>query len=184
MFTTHTTVSLNSQFNMRWKQGERNCRLLRWFNKTQFLYQCVHPIHEATVFSIRMLLHFSDIVPRVCTSVLFIICTIFMPICVQIHIFCTHTCPCTHTRTRTHTHTCTCTYIQHAHCRRKIATVLQEIQQYQNTPYCIEPEPAIQKYIHAQDPHGSMTADQWQEALFEQSRIIEPKDQLPKKAVS
>ena len=105
MFTTHTTVSLNSQFNMRWKQGERNCRLLRWFNKTQFLYQCVHPIHEATVFSIRMLLHFSDIVPRVCTSVLFIICTIFMPICVQIQIFCTHTCSCTHTRTHAHTHT-------------------------------------------------------------------------------
>lgn len=62
--------------------------------------------------------------------------------------------------------------------------MLQEIQQYQNTPYCIEPEPTIQKYILSQDPQGSATANQWEEELFEQSRIIEPKDQMPKKAVS
>ena len=42
-----------------------------WFNKTQFSYHCVHPIH-AKMFSIQMLLHFCQIVPRVCTSVLFI----------------------------------------------------------------------------------------------------------------
>ena len=43
----------------------------RWFYITRFSCHCVHPIH-AKVFSIQMLLHFSQIVPRVCTSVLFI----------------------------------------------------------------------------------------------------------------
>ena len=42
-----------------------------WFDKTQFLYHCVHPIH-AKMFSIQILLYFSQIVPRVCTLVLFI----------------------------------------------------------------------------------------------------------------
>ena len=46
-------------------------KLLRWFDTTQFSYHCVHPIN-AKVFSIQMLLHFSQIVPRVCTLVLFI----------------------------------------------------------------------------------------------------------------
>lgn len=68
--------------------------------------------------------------------------------------------------------------------RRKLATVLQEIQQYQNTPYCIEPEPSIQKFIVNQDPQGDLTPHQWEESLYEQSRIIEPKDQPAKKAVS
>ena len=35
------------------------------------IYHCVHAIH-AKMFSIQMLLHFSQIVPRVCTFVLFI----------------------------------------------------------------------------------------------------------------
>ena len=35
------------------------------------IYHCVHPIH-ANMFSIQMLLHFSQIVLRVCTLVLFI----------------------------------------------------------------------------------------------------------------
>ena len=42
------------------------------FDTTQFSYHCVHPIH-AKMFSIQMLLHFSQIVTRVCTLVLFII---------------------------------------------------------------------------------------------------------------
>ena len=42
-----------------------------WFDTTQFSYHCVHPIH-AKMFSIQMLLHFSQIVRRVCTLVLFI----------------------------------------------------------------------------------------------------------------
>ena len=62
--------------------------------------------------------------------------------------------------------------------------MLQEIQQYQNTPYCIEPESSIQKYILSQDPQGDATPRQWEETLFEQSRSIEPKDQPPKRAVS
>ena len=36
----------------------------RWFDTTQFSYHCVHPIH-AKMFSIQMLLHFSQIVPKV-----------------------------------------------------------------------------------------------------------------------
>ena len=43
-----------------------------WFDTTQFSYHCVHPIH-ANIFSNQMLLHFSQIVPGVCTLVLFII---------------------------------------------------------------------------------------------------------------
>ena len=43
-----------------------------WFDTTQFSYHCVHPIH-AKMFSIQMLLHFRQIVQRVCTLVLFII---------------------------------------------------------------------------------------------------------------
>ena len=42
-----------------------------WFDTTQFSYHCAHPIH-AKMFSIQMLLHFSQIVQRVCTLVLFI----------------------------------------------------------------------------------------------------------------
>ena len=67
--------------------------------------------------------------------------------------------------------------------RRRLATVLQEIQQYQNTPYCIEPEPTIQKFLISQDPQGDATPLQWEENLFQQSHIIEPKDQPPIRAV-
>ena len=67
--------------------------------------------------------------------------------------------------------------------RRKLAAVLQEIQQYQNTPYCIDPEPSIQKFLLSQDPQGDTTPLQWEESLFEQSRLIEPRDQPPMKAV-
>ena len=47
----------------------------RWLYTTQFSYHCVHPNH-VKMFSIQILLHFSQIVPRVCTSVLFIITVI------------------------------------------------------------------------------------------------------------
>ena len=42
------------------------------FYITRFSCHCVHPMH-AKMFSIQMLLHFSQIVPRVCTLVLFIV---------------------------------------------------------------------------------------------------------------
>ena len=43
------------------------------FDKTLFLYHCVYPIHvHAKMFSIQMLLHFSQIMLRVCTLVLYI----------------------------------------------------------------------------------------------------------------
>ena len=46
-----------------------------WFDKTQFSYHCVHPIH-AKMFSIQRSLHFSQIALRVCTLVLFILVVI------------------------------------------------------------------------------------------------------------
>ena len=51
-----------------------------WFDTTQFSYHCVHPIH-AKMFSIQMLLHFSQIVQRVCTLVLFIL-SVCLSVCV------------------------------------------------------------------------------------------------------
>ncbi len=66
--------------------------------------------------------------------------------------------------------------------RRKIADVLQEIQQYQNSPYCLTQEPTIQEWILSQDPVGSMMPNQWEDDIFERSRSIEPKD-LPYKKV-
>ena len=48
---------------------EQSSDVWRWFNTNQFSYHCVHPIH-AKMFSIQMLLHFSQIAQRVCTSVL------------------------------------------------------------------------------------------------------------------
>ena len=70
-----------------------------WFNKTKFSYHCVHPIH-AKMFSIQMLLHFSQIAPRVCTLVLFIsfdtaqvLYSIYLPggrirLCVFLNMYC------------------------------------------------------------------------------------------------
>ena len=56
-----------------WEKGplEQGPDFWCWFDKTQFLYHCVHAIH-AKMFSIQILLHFSQIVPRTCTLVLFI----------------------------------------------------------------------------------------------------------------
>ena len=42
----------------------------------------------------------------------------------------------------------------------------------------------LQEYILSQDSVGSMTPDQWADFVFEQSRLIEPKDLPIKKAVS
>ena len=44
----------------------------RWFDKIQFSYHCVHPIHEDVFNPNVTIIHFSHIVPRVCTLVLFI----------------------------------------------------------------------------------------------------------------
>ena len=42
----------------------------------------------------------------------------------------------------------------------------------------------LQEYILSQDSAGSMTPDQWADFVFEQSRLIEPKDLPIKKAIS
>ena len=59
----------------------------RWFDKIQFSYHCVHPIH-AKMFSIQMLLHFSQILLRVCTLVLFIIININSTIAIYNNTYC------------------------------------------------------------------------------------------------
>ena len=55
----------------------------RWFDTTQFSYHCVHVI-RAKVFLIQKLLHFSQIVQRVCTLVLFIIIIIIVVIMMNV----------------------------------------------------------------------------------------------------
>ena len=51
--------------------------MLHWFDTTLFSYQCVHLMY-AKVFSIQMLQYFSQIVPRVCTLVFFIIVYVYL----------------------------------------------------------------------------------------------------------
>ena len=55
-----------------------------WLDTIQFSYHCVHPIH-AKMFSIQMLLHFSQIVQRVCTLVLFILSAFCLSVCLSGH---------------------------------------------------------------------------------------------------
>ena len=42
----------------------------------------------------------------------------------------------------------------------------------------------LQDYILSQDPIGEMPPIKWEDHIFEMSRVIEPKDAPPKKAVS
>ena len=54
---------------------EQGPDFLCWFDKTQFLCHCVHTIHACKdIFNpnVTIIIHFSQIVPRVCTLVLFI----------------------------------------------------------------------------------------------------------------
>jgi son of sevenless-like protein len=66
--------------------------------------------------------------------------------------------------------------------RRMIANILQEIQQYQNTPYCLKAEGSIQEYLQSHDVRGEMGDNQFEDYLYDQSVEIEPRDQPYKKA--
>ena len=57
-----------------------------WFDTTQFSYHCVHPIH-AKMFSIQILIHFSQIVQRVRTLVLFILLLLIFVVIVLLLLF-------------------------------------------------------------------------------------------------
>lgn len=65
--------------------------------------------------------------------------------------------------------------------RRMIANILQEIQQYQNTPYCLKPETTIQEFLKSHDVQGDIPHNQWEDMLYDQSVDIEPRDQPAKK---
>lgn len=65
-----------------------------------------------------------------------------------------------------------------------IANILQEIEQYQNTPYCLKAEPNIQDYLQSHDVRGEMGDNQFEDYLYDQSVEIEPRDQPVKKVVS
>ena len=64
-----------------------------------------------------------------------------------------------------------------------IANILQEIQQYQNTPYCLKPESTIQEFLKSHDVQGDIPHNQWEDILYDQSVDIEPRDQPAKKCV-
>ncbi len=64
-----------------------------------------------------------------------------------------------------------------------IANILQEIQQYQNSRYCLKGEILIQEYIKSHDVQNDIAHNQWEDVLFDQSLDIEPRDQPPKKTV-
>ena len=68
--------------------------------------------------------------------------------------------------------------------RRMIANILQEIQQYQNSRYCLKGEPLIQEYLKSHDLQGDISHNQWEDQLYDQSLEIESRDQPPKKTVS
>ena len=54
---------------MCWKEARGTPNFWRWFNTTQFSYQCFHLIHAKVFFNP----HFSQIESRFCTSLLLIL---------------------------------------------------------------------------------------------------------------
>ena len=69
--------------------------------------------------------------------------------------------------------------------RRKVAEITQEIQQYQNQPYCLEVEPNIRHYLQSLDPLGELTEKEFNDYLYNKSLDLEPRNcKAPTKYVS
>ena len=58
---------------------------------------------------------------------------------------------------------------------RRTADFITEIQQYQNQPYCLEVEPAIQEFVEKLDTKGQLSKDEFDDLLYALSYEIEPK---------
>ncbi|XP_065882550.1 son of sevenless homolog 1-like [Dysidea avara] len=65
--------------------------------------------------------------------------------------------------------------------RRLIASVTAEIQQYQNEPYCLETNTAIQEFFTNLDPFEGKNKNDFSDYLYDKSKEIEPKNQPPAK---
>ncbi len=69
--------------------------------------------------------------------------------------------------------------------RRKVAEITQEIQQYQNQPYCLEVEPKIRHYLQNLDPLEELTEKEFNDYLYAKSLDLEPRNsKAPSKYVS
>ncbi|GFR88033.1 son of sevenless [Elysia marginata] len=67
--------------------------------------------------------------------------------------------------------------------RRKVAEITGEIQQFQNQPYCLQPEQSIREYFAALDPlkQKNLTEKELEDYLYKKSLEIEPRDGKPQR---
>lgn len=68
------------------------------------------------------------------------------------------------------------------HRRRMVASIMLDIQQYQNQPYNFLPVNEIQYYLTHLNPMGDMNAKEFQEYVYNLSLEVEPRH-VPKPAV-